>query len=184
MFVFFFIRTTEEVAEHISHHSSKVSNGSELITERCLGLNEPETPADTEHTLEKERDEDSKQTERERDVQEREESSHREDEGENKGEERNIVEEHDENEVKGQERVVESIEEVVESREEFEGGAEERVRHPHEEDKEESVLCSIQVSDGHIALGSVQWKEGQTKVAAVVQVLSTEIPSYNWFWLV
>lgn len=157
-----------------------MSNDSELLTERWLGLNERETPADTEHLLEGERDEDSKDGERDGEVREREESSPREDEGESKGEERHIVEEHDqtrerESEVKGQER-------VVESREEVEGGVKERVRHIHEEDKEErgSVEHSIQVLDGHIALGSVQWKECRTKAAAIVQVKSTENPACSW----
>ncbi|XP_039985031.1 ankyrin repeat and MYND domain-containing protein 1 [Xiphias gladius] len=161
--------TANKLAEHITHDSSKVSNDSELLTERWLGLNERETPADTEHLLDGERDEDSKDGERDGEVREREESSPREDEGESKGEERHIVEEHDqtrerESEVKGQER-------VVESREEVEGGVKERVRHIHEEDKEErgSVEHSIQVLDGHIALGSVQWKECRTKAAAIVQ---------------
>ncbi|GAA6230276.1 ankyrin repeat and MYND domain-containing protein 1 isoform X1 [Lates japonicus] len=153
-------QTVEELTEHISHHSSKVSSDSELVTERQLGLNEPETPADTEHLLVGEREEDSRETEREGA-----ESSQREDETESKGEGK-TVEEYDEmweseSEIKSQERVVESRKEGVELTEEVEEGVEERERHIHEEDKEKRRIVehSIQVMDGHIALGSVKWKE-------------------------
>ncbi|XP_071342600.1 ankyrin repeat and MYND domain-containing protein 1 [Trachinotus anak] len=169
-------QTEEELTEHISHHSSKVSNDCELTTERWSGLNEPETPADTEHQLEEEREGDSKETQREGEVRETEENSLREDEGESKGEEGKILEEHDqkwesENDGKGQESVVESRKEDVELSEAVEEVVEERARHIHEEDKEESggVERSLQVLDGHITLGSVQWKECRAKAAAVVQ---------------
>ncbi|XP_062280837.1 ankyrin repeat and MYND domain-containing protein 1 [Scomber scombrus] len=65
-------QATEELTEHISHHSSKVSNDSELTADFCISPNKPETPADTEHLQEKERGEivgqggerDSNETER------------------------------------------------------------------------------------------------------------------------
>ncbi|XP_023284574.1 ankyrin repeat and MYND domain-containing protein 1 [Seriola lalandi dorsalis] len=165
-------QTAEELTQHISHHSSKASNDSELITEP--GLNEPETPTDTEHQLVGEREEDRKEKQREGEVREKGESSHRDYEGENNGEERKTVEEHDqtrESEVKGKETVIELRMKDVELSEEVEEGVEEKVSHVHEEDKEDrgSVERSIQVLDGHIALGSVQWKECRAKAATIVQ---------------
>ncbi|KAG7242287.1 hypothetical protein INR49_023962 [Caranx melampygus] len=160
-------QTTDQTAgglmKHMSHHS-QVSKDSELITEHCPGLNEPETPADSGHQLVEERDEDRKETQREGEVQEREESSHRE------GEEGKTVDECDqpreyESEGKSKETDTESGMEDVELREEVEEDVEERVRHVHIEDEEErgSVEHSIQVLDGHIVLGSVQWKERRAK---------------------
>ncbi|XP_033937332.1 ankyrin repeat and MYND domain-containing protein 1 isoform X4 [Pseudochaenichthys georgianus] len=104
---------TEELTEHILHHSSNVSNSSELITERWPGLDEPET--DTEHLKEERKEKDGE--EREGREREREEMSRREDENESKGEEREDTEREgrerereemsrreDENESKGEER--------------------------------------------------------------------------------
>ncbi|XP_034065885.1 ankyrin repeat and MYND domain-containing protein 1 [Gymnodraco acuticeps] len=166
---------TEELTEHILHHSSNVSNSSELITERWPGLDEPKT--DTEHLKEERK-------EKEGEEREREEMSHREDENESKGEEREIESscgqtwEIEESELEGKEREFKKREEdvgLVESREteageeNIEEDLEEGVRSNHDEDiKEEGergsedvagVERSIQVMDGGIALGSVQWTE-------------------------
>ncbi|KAJ4942938.1 hypothetical protein JOQ06_005450 [Pogonophryne albipinna] len=109
---------TEELTEHILHHSSNVSNSSELITERWSGLDEPET--DTEHLKEERKEKDGEEredTEREGREREREEMSRSEDENESNGEEREDTEREgrerereemscreDENESKGEER--------------------------------------------------------------------------------
>lgn len=85
---FFFcgiFRTADEVTEHILHHSSKVSSDSELNTERWPGLNEPETPSDTEHLQQ----EQSKEKEGDRRYRE-EERSRREDEKDSEGVEREL----------------------------------------------------------------------------------------------
>ncbi len=204
-------RTAEELTEHILHHS-KVSNDSELITDRWPGQNETETPADTEHLQAEERKEkegeggerDCKETEREGKVREREEKSRGEDEKEIKGEESEIeircdqMWENGETEVKekerefkkrekkeedvelGEMRETESRKESMEGRGEVEEDVEKRERNIHEEDVKEreergsedvpGVERSIQVLDGHIALGSVQWKDCRAKAAGRVQV--------------
>ncbi|XP_032381753.1 ankyrin repeat and MYND domain-containing protein 1 isoform X2 [Etheostoma spectabile] len=207
-------RTTEELTEHILHHSCKVSLNSELITERWPGLNEPETPADTKHLQEEERKEkevegeerDCKETEREGNVREREERSSREDENENKAEEREIESrcdqtwENEESEVKGKEgelrkseedadlgvrRETESRKENMEVSGEDEEDVDKRVWNNREGDMKEredrgrkdmpGVERFIQVYDGHIALGSVQWKECQAKAAGRVQGKDKEL---------
>ncbi|XP_069376525.1 ankyrin repeat and MYND domain-containing protein 1 [Paralichthys olivaceus] len=110
-------RTAEEPTDRIPLHSSNASNDSELIPECRPGLNQPETPTDTEVPLE----EDSRETETEGD--ERKECSHMEEDGESKEDEGKT----EEKEVKGQERVVGLKEEIEE------GGEE---RHFHKEDEE------------------------------------------------
>ncbi|XP_044218554.1 ankyrin repeat and MYND domain-containing protein 1 isoform X1 [Thunnus albacares] len=204
-------QATEELTEHISHHSSKVSNDSELTAYRCTSPNEPETPADTEHLREKERGEivgeggerDSSETERVGNVREKEVRSGREDEEESKGEGREKEGECDqmwesgETEIKGLERYfnereteevdeefgekreTESGKENVDIREEVEEGLEKLMRDFNEDDEEEreergsqgvpGVERSIQVMDGHIALGSVQWRERQAKAGGRLQ---------------
>nr|XP_020472726.1 ankyrin repeat and MYND domain-containing protein 1-like isoform X2 [Monopterus albus] len=173
---FFSDQTVEELTQHISHHSSEApDDGGELTTEHWPGLNENETPTDTECLQEVEREKDSKDTGGEGEVQESEESSRWEVEEERKGGERK-VEEHDqmwyngESEVRGQERI------TVELREDIKERLEERVRNIHEEEAEErgsegvpGVERFIQVLDGHIALGSVQWKECGAKAVGRVQ---------------
>lgn len=66
---------------------------------------------------------------------------------------------------------------VVQSREEDV----DRVRREEAKGERGSVDRSIQVMDGHIAVGTVQWKECRAKPAATVQVYGTEVPSYDWF---
>lgn len=170
LFGFDFFRTHEELGKHISHHSSEVSNDSELITEQCADLNEAKTPTDTAHLQEEKREEHSMQTESRG---ERQEGSQKEDEKENKEEERKVTEEQNptrqngEDVVHGQERAQESRNEDVKLREDVEDGVDEKVRiqedlkERKERENEEvpGVERSIQVLDGHIALGSVQWKE-------------------------
>ncbi|KAK9519844.1 hypothetical protein VZT92_022547 [Zoarces viviparus] len=139
---------------------------------------------------------DCKETGREGKVREREERSRGVHENESKGEERGIESRCDqtwgngESEVKEMERDCKereedgsggrretgSKEENIEVREEVEEDAEKRVRNHHEEDKKErgsegepGVERFIQVLDGHIALGSVQWKECRAKAAGRVQ---------------
>ncbi|KAL3047085.1 hypothetical protein OYC64_021333 [Pagothenia borchgrevinki] len=190
---------TEELTEHILHHSSNVSNSSELITERWPGLDEPET--DTEHLKEERKEtegEEREDTEREGREREREEMSRREDENESKGEEREIESrcgqtwENEESELEGKEREFKKREEdvgLVERREteagdeNIEEDLQEEVRSIHEEDiKEEGergsedvagVERSIQVMDGGIALGSVQWTEH--RAGRVQQVKDREV---------
>ncbi|XP_044056560.1 ankyrin repeat and MYND domain-containing protein 1 isoform X2 [Siniperca chuatsi] len=79
----------------------------------------------------------------------------------------------------GERRDTESRKENMEVREEVEEDVEKGVRNIHEEDVKEreergsedvpGVERSIQVLDGHIALGSVQWKECRAKTAGRVQ---------------
>ncbi|KAM6938376.1 ankyrin repeat and MYND domain-containing protein 1 [Lycodopsis pacificus] len=75
-----------------------------------------------------------------------------------------------------------SKEENIEVREEVEEDAEKRVRNHHEEGKKErgsegvpGVQRFIQVLDGHIALGSVQWKECRAQAAGRVQGKDEEL---------
>ncbi|XP_059197333.1 ankyrin repeat and MYND domain-containing protein 1 isoform X2 [Centropristis striata] len=140
---------------------------------------------------------DCKETEKEGKVTERQETSSREDGNESNGEEREIESRCDQNgesEVDGKEIVfkkrqedfefgkgkdTESRKENMEVREEDEEHGEKRVRNNHEEDikEKEKRVCEdvpcvercIQVLDGHIAVGSVQWKERRTKAAGRVQ---------------
>ncbi len=88
-------RTAEEQRQTYLHQSSKTCTDSELITERQSGLNEPETPLDTDDLQQEKRKEtggregerDSKETERERQVREREERCSWEEKKERKAEE-------------------------------------------------------------------------------------------------
>lgn len=148
-----------------------MSNDSEVITERWPGLKEPESPSDTEHLQEEEReekggDEECKETEREGRVREKEERSLREDEEVSRGEEREMESrcdqacENGESEVKGEGREFKKREEVV-------------VRETVEERGSAGVPGverSVQVLDGHIALGNVQWKDCRATSAGRVQV--------------
>ncbi|XP_051232059.1 ankyrin repeat and MYND domain-containing protein 1 isoform X1 [Dicentrarchus labrax] len=202
-------QTAEELNEHISHHSIEVSNDSELIAERWPDLNEPETPADTEHLQEAEGKEregdgeerDCKETEREGQVGVREERSRREereiesrcDETCENGESEVKGKEKKEEDVLGEKREMESSKENMEVRKEVEEDVEKRVRNLHEEDVKErdergsegvpGVERSIQVLDGHIALGSVQWKECRAKAPGRVQQVKdkklTQKPTFD-----
>lgn len=150
-----------------------MSNDSEVITERWPGLKEPESPSDTEHLQEEEReekggDEECKETEREGRVREKEERSLREDEEVSRGESRcDQACENGESEVKGEGREFKKREEIV-------------VRETVEDDIKEreergsagvpGVERSVQVLDGHIALGNVQWKDCRATSAGRVQV--------------
>lgn len=166
------------IAEELTEHSSKVSNDSEVITERWPGLKEPESPSDTEHLQEEEReekegDEECKETQREGRVREKEERSLREDEEVSRGEEREMESrcdqacENGESEVKGEGREFKKREEVV-VREKVEDDIKER------EERGSAgvpgVERSVQVLDGHIALGNVQWKDCRATSAGRVQV--------------
>ncbi|KAE8293896.1 Ankyrin repeat and MYND domain-containing protein 1 [Larimichthys crocea] len=176
--------TAEKLSEHILHHSSKVSSDSELIIERWSGLNE--IPSDTEHLQEKRDDggeRNCKETEKEGQV--RDERSRREMEEESK-----VAEKETESRCGqtcrnrdlelGEGRETESRREDIEVTKEVDKDVErERVRNTREEDVKERerrgsedmphVERSIQVLDGHIALGSVQWKECRAKAAGRVQ---------------
>ncbi|XP_029285833.1 LOW QUALITY PROTEIN: ankyrin repeat and MYND domain-containing protein 1 [Cottoperca gobio] len=170
-------RTAEELTEHFLHHSSNVSDSSELITDRWPGLNEHET--DTEHLQEEERKEkEGEGEEREGKGEEGRERSSREEENESKGEEREMESRCDqtwEEDVElCEKRETEARKEVRE-----EEDVEKRVGDNYEEDIKEreergsekvpGVERSIQVLDGHIALGRVQWKESRAKAAGRVQ---------------
>lgn len=180
-----------------------MSSDSELITERRPGLNEPETPSDTEHRQQEE------SKEKEGDGWEREEErSRREDEKESKREERELESRCDqmwENggsevgiEFEKREKKEEDVEfgerrgterkENMEVREEVEEDVEKRVRNINEEDVNEGgsegvsgVERSIQVLDGHVTPGGVQRRECEAQAAGRVQVLSAQIPSCSWF---
>ncbi|XP_076577750.1 ankyrin repeat and MYND domain-containing protein 1 isoform X2 [Chaetodon auriga] len=188
---------TAEELEHILHHSSKVSSYSELITERSSGLSEPETPSDTEHLPQEER----KETEG-GGWEGEEENSWREDEKESEGEERQIESrcdqmlENGESEVEiGFKKREDKEEDVLLGerreterkantgvREEVEEDVEKRVRNIDEEDVKErgsegvpGVERSIQVLDGHMAVGSVQWKEWRAQAVGRVQGRDKEL---------
>ncbi|XP_026178668.1 ankyrin repeat and MYND domain-containing protein 1 isoform X2 [Mastacembelus armatus] len=177
-------QTAEELTEHISHQSYKLSSDSELITEGWSGLNEAENSADTGCLQREDRVKDNKETEGEGEDFEREESIHWEFEEESKMGERTVVEEYDqrwqngEREVKGQEKISESRKQDA-LREEAKESEKERAKNIHEEDVEEreergsedvaGVERFIQVLDGHIALGSVKWKECRSKAVGRVQ---------------
>ncbi|XP_070816972.1 ankyrin repeat and MYND domain-containing protein 1 [Chaetodon trifascialis] len=176
--------------QHILHHSNKVSSDSELITERWSGRSEPETPSDTEHLPQEER------KETEGDGWEGEGDSRRKDEKECKGEGREIEsrcnqtfkngesevgigfkrrEDKEEDVLLGERRDTERKENMG-LREEVEEDVEKRVKNIDEEDVMErgsegvsGVEHSIQVLDGHIAVGSVHWKECRAEAAGRVQ---------------
>ncbi|KAI3368518.1 hypothetical protein L3Q82_025526, partial [Scortum barcoo] len=199
---FFSDQTAEELTEHVSHHSRRASSDGELIAECQRGLHETETPADTEHLQEEERNKeegeggerDCKETEKERKVVEREEKSSREDEtesrcgpawenGESKEKEKEktskCIQDREEDVELGERRETESSKENMEGMGEVEIDVEKSVSNIHEEDVKEreergsesvpGVERSIQVLDGHIALGSVQWKDRRAEAAGRVQ---------------
>ncbi|XP_029355677.1 ankyrin repeat and MYND domain-containing protein 1 isoform X2 [Echeneis naucrates] len=161
---------TEELREHNSHHSI-MSNGSEIIGDSWPGINESENPVETKLKLMEEREEDSKGKGSEREVRDREESRHMKYKEEREGEEKKIAED------------VGSIKEDVELREEDKGIVQERVTHVPDQHEEErgSVACSIQVLDGHIALGSVQWKGHRAKGAEIIQDKDKELSQNQTF---
>ncbi|XP_026201601.1 ankyrin repeat and MYND domain-containing protein 1 isoform X1 [Anabas testudineus] len=173
-------QTSNTTLSHQSKQSSlsdsrKVSNDGEFITEQWVDQNEAGAPKDSLHLREEEGEKYSREDESEGELGEREEGSQKEEEGENKGEKIKVMEEHDqtwpnrEDEVKDQERPADSRNEDGKLRGEVEEDVDERIGNIQEEDVEEreekgnedvpGVERSIQVLDGHIALGSVQWKE-------------------------
>ncbi|XP_067369143.1 ankyrin repeat and MYND domain-containing protein 1 [Channa argus] len=162
-------QTDEELTRYISHHSSKVSNDSE----HWPHLYEDNPPTDTEHVVE-EGEGVNKEAESEEEVGEGEENSHKKCVEEREREERNVMEEHDQR-LKIVERVAVSETGDMELREDTEPDEENKLMNMCEEDVEEreergsgdvlEVDCSIQVLDGHIALGSVQWNARQAKAA-------------------
>ncbi|XP_070688383.1 ankyrin repeat and MYND domain-containing protein 1 [Pempheris klunzingeri] len=165
-------QTAEELTEHILHRSSEVSNDRELSTD---------TPADTEHLEEEEErkhedgeggEEDRKDTEGEDTFRETEERSKREDEKESKWEDREAesrcdqMQEDGEREGKGKERDEEDVEK--------------RVRDAHEERGRKDVPGverSIQVLDGHIAVGTPGKDKEVTQKPAFDSACS--VSSYN-----
>lgn len=165
-----------------------MSNDNELTTERLPGLQVPESPADAEHQCEEEREEtEGDCMDREREVREEQDQRQEEDEEETQMESRRGQTCDDgESELKGEEEELktekdkelgertetESRKDDMEVREEVE----EDVRH-RQQTGSASVERSIQVLDGHIALGSVQWK---AKAAETVPVYRKQILSYNW----
>ncbi|XP_056270526.1 ankyrin repeat and MYND domain-containing protein 1 isoform X3 [Pseudoliparis swirei] len=166
-------RTAEKQTEHISHHSSKVSN------EFWAGINEPETPADAgdpqEERNEKEGEGEGrgcKEMRREGKVGEKEESSRGVDENEIKEEESETKSRCDQTWENGESQLKE-MEREFKMGERVEEDVEERVQNNHEEDvkekEERGVERLIQVLDGHIALGGVQWKECRAEAAGRVQ---------------
>lgn len=159
-----------------------MSSDSELITERWSGLNE--IPSDTEHLQESREEGERNCKETEREGQVRDERSRREVEKESKVEEREIENRCGQTCIKGglelgERRETEPRKEAIEVTNEVDEDVERRVS-SHEEDVKERerrgsedmprVERSIQVLDGHIALGSVQWKECRAKEAGRVQV--------------
>ncbi|XP_042338116.1 ankyrin repeat and MYND domain-containing protein 1 isoform X2 [Plectropomus leopardus] len=195
-------RAASELTEHILHHSSKVSNNSELISERWPG-----TPVDTGHPQEEERkDPVEEREEREYKEKEREERIRREDENESKekGRETEIrcdqIWENGESEVErelkksgedaelGERRETELRRENMELSEE---DVEKKTRNIPKEDVTEreergredvpGVERSLQVLDGHIALGSVQWRECRAKAAGRVQGKDQELTQKTTF---
>lgn len=179
-------RTDEELTGHILHHCTKVSTDSELITEHWSGLKEPESPSDTKHVKEETEEKGGDEQQGNCNETKREERSLREDEKVSKGEDRESrcdqACENGKSEVKGEERQfkkrekkqlvelgewreTDSREEKMEVREEVEEDVRER-----EQIGSAGVARSIQVLDGHIALGSVQWKDCRAQAAGRVQV--------------
>ncbi|XP_035509475.1 ankyrin repeat and MYND domain-containing protein 1 [Morone saxatilis] len=187
-------RTAGEPNEHFSHHSSEVSNDGELIAERWPDLNEPETPADTEHLDEAEGKETEREGQEERSRREEREIESRCDQTwENEESEVKGKETKEDDNVLGERREMESSKENMEVRKEVEEDVEKRVRNLHEEDVKErdergsegvpGVERSIQVLDGHIALGSVQWKECRAKAPGRAQQVKdkklTQKPTFD-----
>lgn len=161
-----------------------MSSDSELIIERWSGLNE--IPSDTEHLQERRDGGERNCKETEKEGQVRDERSRREMKEESK-----VAEKETESRCGqtcrngdlelGEGRETESRREDIEMTKEVDKDVErERVRNTREEDVKERerrgsedmphVERSIQVLDGHIALGSVQWKECRAKAAGRVQV--------------
>lgn len=188
-------RTAAELTDDILTHSSKVSTDSELVAECWSALNDPEHLQEEREEKEEEGGKiDYRETEGEEQVRERE--SKREDEKESKGEESDIESRCDQmsrNEVKGKGRNCRNSKKKeadierskTESRneniEESEEDVQNRVRSIHEDEdvkeREErrseggpGVERSIQVMDGHIPVGSVQWKGHRAKAAGRAQV--------------
>ncbi|KAM9385759.1 ankyrin repeat and MYND domain-containing protein 1-like [Pholidichthys leucotaenia] len=147
--------TSEVITDHFSPHSSKTPNDDEVINE----LNEPGIPTDVKHG-EMEEEEERREKERGRDCEEK-----RMGEEWSEGEERHVESacdqtcQHGKSEFKGEakeflkvekeEILMEKDEDVEETEERKETGSEDLAFVEH----------SIQVLDGHISLGSVQWKE-------------------------
>lgn len=182
-------RTAAEPTDDLLTHSSKVSNDSELSAERCSALNEPEHLQEEREEKEEEGGKiDCRETEREE--QYREQESKRDDEKESNGEERGIESrcyQMCENEVEGKGRNCKKKEADTERRktdsrngniEESEEDVENTARSIHEDEEREErrgeggpgVERSIQVMDGHIPVGSVQWKGHRAKAAGRAQV--------------
>ncbi|XP_036971798.1 ankyrin repeat and MYND domain-containing protein 1 isoform X2 [Acanthopagrus latus] len=192
--------TAAELTDDILTHSSKVSTDSELVAECWPALNDPEHLQEEREEKEEEGGKiDYRETEGEEQVRERE--SKREDEKESKGEESDIESRCDQmsrNEVKGKGRNCRNSKKKeadierskTESRneniEESEEDVQNRVRSIHEDEdikeREErrseggpGVERSIQVMDGHIPVGSVQWKGHRAKAAGRAQGKDREV---------
>ncbi|XP_030583500.1 ankyrin repeat and MYND domain-containing protein 1 isoform X2 [Archocentrus centrarchus] len=166
----------EKLAEYISLHSSESSSDSELISEQCLGLDEPDIPANTEHLQEEERKEKGDDRHSEEMGRVRSNGSQRQTESrcDQRGECGESEVEGTEREFKGGKRKDEHGELVKseelrkdyleEEREEDEENVEDTEGEEERGSEDVSdVERSVQVLDGHIELGTVQWKEARAK---------------------
>lgn len=176
-----------------------MSTGSELITECQARLKEPNSPSDGEHLQDErgrnaveEKEGGAKWVEIEGEVRERRERSLREDEKVSRGEEREMESpcvqacENEQREVKEEERESkkrENKEGVDETRETEVNNENVEEREKAEDDVKgrvergsagvPGVERSIQVLDGHIALGSVQWRDCRATASGRAQVENT-----------
>lgn len=146
-------------------------SGSELITERQAGLKEPNSQSDSKHLQDEERGENVGD-----------EWSLREDEKVSKGEGRES--ESEQSEVIEEERESKKREnkEEVDEKRETEVNKENMQEREKAEDEDDDgrvergsagvpgVERSIQVLDGHIALGSVQWRDCRATASGRAQV--------------
>lgn len=159
-----FFRTIEDLREQRSRHSDNISCNSELIPEQQdTDLNEPETPVDTKHLKQVETEEKGPE-DKATGCRGRHSNGNL---GKNKESsfKKNVENIGDESQMKEEFQICEEAEEDVEEIPEV-------VHMKDVEQKEEGSrrqkICgverSIQVMDGHIPLGSVQWKEYGAKV--------------------
>ncbi|XP_031589653.2 ankyrin repeat and MYND domain-containing protein 1 isoform X1 [Oreochromis aureus] len=170
-------QSIEEPTEHISLHNREASSDSELLSERRVGLNEPDCVAHAEHTQGEQRTEEGEDRHCEETESMRSKGKQRKTESrcDQRGE-RGVSEvEGTEREFKRREKKDERGE-SAETNELSKDHLEEESCVEDEEDVEDTegsnesgkedvsfVERSIQVLDGHIKLGTVQWKGAQAK---------------------
>lgn len=166
-----------------SQHRSKVSAGNERTTVPLPGLQVPESSADAEHQCEEEREETKRDSmDRERKV--REEQDRRQEKREMQSRPGQTRDD-GQSKLKGEEELKTEKDQELDERTKTESGRDDlEVREEVEEAARRrrqtgsaSVERSIQVLDGHIPLGRVQWK---AKPAVTVPVYRKQILSYNW----